>query len=441
MLSRASTALLATIVGAVAWPAAGAGAGVPIKGYVDDLSVASDGSIRLATSRGLYRQAEGVDQYAVAPDGTATAAPALVPASRRIGWSDAAFTSDGAVAAYRVQGKKRSVIRAVIWTPAGLAGPGQTLSDPRHGAGGLSVTAGPNGAAAVVFKQGRGKKSWQDMIAVRAAGAARFSKAVPLGRVRSGEQFVADVPDRIQVVFAADGTGAIAQVSEARPAPIRLRRISTSGAVSAAIVVDRGPYEFASSDLAIAPNGTVVAAFMGLRDDQSIAPTVFASTLPPGATIASPVQQLGESDTDVEDGGGLSLMLDGDRAIVATGVTGGANVDLFEGAPTSLAPTAGLASNSRGNVLLTPSGDGGVSIFWVGATDRAATRYAVFGAHRPPAGAWSVATPITTPTATDFDDGPLIGAVAAVPGAGVVVALQRPTPSGSGRLVELVRAP
>lgn len=411
-----------------------------IDGYVRSIAVEPDGSVRLATIPSRYGAPIGIREYRVAPSGAFGTPRALVPANARIGWAASDFTADGAVAAYGIRGKKkRSVIRSVIWGPAGPLGRSQTLSDGRHGARGLTVVAGPSGAAAVVFMQGRSGRRWQDMIAIRRAGAARFEKAVPLGRIRGRDSFAGDIPDRIEVEFAPDGSGAIAQVPEAPTGSLRLRRIGTDGAVSRAITVAPGPYELSFSDLGIAGDGTLVAAFRVL-DEEAFATALLASTLPPGATKATPVQKLGEAGNPSEDDRDLGLALTpGAPALLASGHDRGGSIFLFEGAPTALERVGELAAFEHNALTVAASGDGGTSIFWTGAVDASAERFAVMGTHRAPGGAWTKPAPITSPT--DEDGLPEIAVVAPVPGAGVVLALQRPIDMGARRVVELVRAP
>lgn len=436
---RTSLVLLAAVFALPALASAATPTSTTISGYVADLTVANDGSLQLATVDAVYRQPLSADAWRLGADlKTITRRDRLVGASRRHGWADVALTPGGAVAGYSYSRGKRSEIRAVIST-AGQRSRAQRLSDPRNGARGIAVAASPSGAAAVVFMQGRGRGRWQDMVAVRAAGAATFAKPVAISRVRS-PGFASDIADSIQLRFGRNGTGVIVQAPLGEAGSLRLRRIAPSGAVSRGYTVAKGPYEMGAADAAVGDDGTIVVAFRGLGSYDFDGLQLLSATFPPTATAPTPPVTLGFGSSPNADDPDLGLVFGPDsQALLISGENREPLLNVFEGPAAAPQRTGKIPAEEHDQLTVAASGDGGVSAFWVPwSSDRPGGEGVLMTSHRPPGGQWSPASPVITKPGPER---PEIGAVVADPGRGVIVALQESTKNGMGREVALVRAP
>lgn len=439
-LRLTSVALLVAPLVAVA---AAAPASAAVKGYVSDLSVATDGSVRLAMVQGAYRKPLSASSAHVAPDlTTALKADRLLAASKRHSSVDVALTNAGAVTAYLSGHGKRRELRTVI-SEAGAPPTTQRIVSASRPLYLRGVAASPGGVAVVVYTQALAKGRFRDVAAVRAAGTAKFGKSAPITRERRAF-FGGELVDIISLAFGADGTGVILQSPQEPAGSLRLRRITPDGKLSRGYTVAKGPFEMGSGDAAVTDDGTIVVAFRGSANDD-FGLDLLTSSFAPAASAPTAAVKLGSGSSPNADDPDIGLAFDGaGQAVLISGDSRGPHVNVFEGSPVALKLSGKIAAaEDHDQLAVTRSGDGGVSAFWRSSLETddvfGDIQTDIFATHRPPGGAWSTPkaiTPASGPKEFEF----ALGDVAVDPGRGVMVALEQEI-EGGDRQVKLLRAP
>ncbi len=274
---------------------------------------------------------------------TAIAAAALAgvtPGSARAAEpvAETSLAPTGALASDGALRRTPPLVRVVDVAPDGTRGNAITISDRSRPARLVGDTLVKGGAVAVAFDQQLGDGRWEPRLAYRPAGSTEFLPAVPTGPARHG-----NAPTQLPVVLGPDGTGIVLGHGGAHRDSF-VKRLAADGSLGPAIPIAPRSVGDVAVEAEFSPAGTVVIAIGARRavdggevDVPKYMADIYATTLPAGASRATPLQHLGTSANPDDAIPEVAVTVgDDDFAVVEASLYGPDRTETWEGPATDL---------------------------------------------------------------------------------------------------------
>ncbi|MDO9353258.1 MAG: hypothetical protein Q7T55_06160, partial [Solirubrobacteraceae bacterium] len=269
----------------------------------------------------------------------AAALSAVAPAARAEPVAETSLTPTGAQIGESRLRDPRPVVRVVEVAPDGTRGTTVTVSDRSRAArlvGGTQVKAG---AVAVAFDQQLGDGRWEPMLAYRPAGSTLFLPSVATGPAHRDTTAGHADP----VVLGPDGSGIVLGFGSTHRDTF-VKRLSADGTLGPAIVIAPRSIGSVLARAEVSASGTVVIAIAarqavdGLYDDEpAFASSIYATTLPAGASRPTPLQHLSTSANPDDALPSLAVVVDeDDYAVVEAGRFAPSRTESWAGPATDL---------------------------------------------------------------------------------------------------------
>lgn len=226
------------------------------------------------------------------------------------------------------------LVRVVDVAPDGTRLGAVTISDKHRAARLVGDTQVKGGAVAVAFDQHLGDGRWEPRLAYRPAGSSEFLPAIPTGPARRTVASEQQHP----VVLGPDGSGVVVGAGNGRGDSF-VKRLAADGTLGPAIVVAPRSIGDVALEAEFSPTGTLVIAVAARKPiaasdagEPRFEASVYATTLPAGATRVTPLQHLATSDNPDDALPELALTVgDDDFAVVEAGLFAPDRTESFEG--------------------------------------------------------------------------------------------------------------
>jgi hypothetical protein len=287
---------------------------------------------------------------------------------------NAVLTPDGGAALYAPGGKNDEVTLHVSTLSNGTYRAQRVSPLGRQAIPQTPLVAGPTGALAVGWYEGRAGRRTVLRMAFRPAGATTFRKPVDISRPVRGI-------DSMAIALGPDGGGAVFALpdiyDEKRPRPTMVRQISRSGRIGPSIALPVGLRTKGGRDwrtqvqAGLRRDGTLFAALLSVGFDAAERDRSRAWFVALGkhATKPSRVQHLADDGTRDSFGGNLALRVDRrDRAVVVVDRAGGKGLAFYEGTAKGVRRSRGFDPGDGASTRLGALPDGHTVAAWIGAT-------------------------------------------------------------------------